>query len=243
MYKVLLSDNPWKFRNEKTGGNHTSGAVQKYPVMELGEIMALPVQSVMATPSVCFLWVPTSMKFSHGGPVLTSWGYAYKTSAYWDKQKLGMGFWFRNQVEELLIGIRGDFPPFGCQLPNIIHQPPGEHSAKPDEFYRLIETATGITSSRYNLEMFARRRVPGWAGIGNQVTGRTVQQDLLRLARAKRCPAVNLPGTPATDDTIPKLCMTCGGAVEEHAAAVIDAFASGHTALFLRGLGDQAAGR
>jgi N6-adenosine-specific RNA methylase IME4 len=93
-----------------------------------------------------------------------------------------MGFWLRNQVEELLVFTRGDVAPFRCQLPNIISLQPGEHSEKPEEFRRLIEDCTGKFSRRACIELFARKQVMGWTGIGHVATGRDIRDDLRRLA-------------------------------------------------------------
>lgn len=182
MIEIVYADPPWHFRNEKTGGSHKSGAGQKYPTMQLDEIQRLPVPAVTSHSSVLALWVPCSMKFSHGATVLDAWGYRYVTTVYWNKLRLGMGFWFRGQVEELLIGVRGDYPAFRCQLPNIISLQSTGHSEKPEAFRQLLEKATGTASSRRNLEMFARKTVPGWRGIGNQVTGNDIRTDLRLLA-------------------------------------------------------------
>ncbi len=185
-FELVMIDPPWEFTNKKTGGSHQSGASQKYPTMPLGAIQGLPVPAVCSYQTVLALWCPTRLKFSHGGPTMAAWGFGYETTIYWDKQRLGLGFWFRNQVEELLIGTRGDVEPFGCQLPNILHLPALEHSAKPEEFRKLIETATGKFSRRRCLEVFARKRVPGWTGIGNAVTGQDVRADLRDLALHER---------------------------------------------------------
>lgn len=182
-FDVIYADPAWKFQNEKTGGNHQSGASQKYPCMDLAAIQQIPVASVATRNAALFLWVPTRLKFSHGATTAHAWGFTnYETTIYWQKAKLGMGFWFRNMVEELLVFTRGDMAPFRCQLPNILTLPGGEHSTKPEEFRVMIETATGQISRRHCLEIFARRQVPGWVGVGNAVTGRDVRADLRRLA-------------------------------------------------------------
>lgn len=192
MFEIIYADPPWAFSDQKTGGGFVSGASQKYPVMPLSAIQQLPVQAICRANAVLFLWVPTSMKFSHGATVMNNWGFEYKTTIYWEKirkgRRMGMGRWFRNEVEELLVGVHGSVKPFGCQLPNIVHAPVEEHSAKPDAFYRLIESATGTALKSRNVEMFARKKEPGWTGIGNQVTGRTIQADLLHLARTSADP-------------------------------------------------------
>ena len=184
-FDVLYIDCPWKFTNAKTGGSHKSGSGQKYPVMTLQELCGLPVGSIAGPGSVAFIWVPTAMKFSHAPTVAHAWGFHhYITTIYWEKQRLGMGFWFRNMVEELLVFSReaGAVSPFRCQRPNTLHLPASEHSEKPEEFRKLIEEATGKISSRQCVELFARRQVPGWTRIGNQVTGRDIRTDLRLLA-------------------------------------------------------------
>lgn len=195
-FEVIYADPAWKFRNEKTGGNHKSGAAQKYPVMELADIKRLAVPSISTMNAVLALWCPTALKFSHGYTTALAWDFThYVTTWYWDKQKLGMGFWGRNVVEELLIFTRtqGCREPFMLQQPNmlhipeeeggpdpsmVLHQRAGEHSTKPEDFRKMIESATKIYSSRRNVELFARRVVPGWTGLGHVVTGNDIRNDI-----------------------------------------------------------------
>lgn len=196
VFEVHYWDPPWEFSNKKTGGNHTSGAGQKYPTLPLAAIQSIPVAAVATHSAVLFLWVPTRLKFSHGYTTAMAWGFPnYETTIYWNKVgRLGMGFWLRNQVEELLVFTRGDVAPFGCQLPNILSLPALEHSEKPEEFRRMIETATGKFSRRHCLEGFARKTVPGWTGIGNQVTGNDVRVDVKSLVLAGLAGRGNHPG-------------------------------------------------
>lgn len=78
---------------------------------------------------------------------------------------LGMGFWFRGQVEMLLLGIKGNVKAFRIQKPNFIQAKALRHSEKPEEFRRLIE----MTGLKPRLEMFARRKAKGWAVHGNEI--------------------------------------------------------------------------
>lgn len=185
-FDVVYIDPPWAFNQVKTGGTFTSGAAQKYPTMSLADICQLPIPAICEPTTALFLWVPTTLKFSHAARVLDAWAFDYITTVYWNKTRLGMGYWFRNQVEELLVCQRrgGSLEPFRCQLPNIISLPPGEHSTKPEEFRRLIEQATGKISRRQCVELFARKQVPGWTGLGNVTTGRDIRDDIRRIAAA-----------------------------------------------------------
>lgn len=203
MFQVLYVDPPWSFNNQRTGGNLKSGAVQKYETMELLDIHKLPIHSVLSPSSVLFLWVPTTLKFSHGWTTMQAWGFRYVTTVYWDKQRLGMGFWFRNQVEELLVGVRGDVRPFRCQVPNIIHHPVGEHSEKPKAFRSLIEQATGAPAWNRNLELFARRKAVGWTSSGNAITGQHVLADLRMLAGGDVLPGNGWDDAGPADPMVP----------------------------------------
>jgi N6-adenosine-specific RNA methylase IME4 len=84
-----------------------------------------------------------------------------------------MGYWLRGYTEHLLIGIRGNVPAFRNQHPNIIYAERGRHSAKPDASYALIETL----SQEPRLELFARRKRPGWHTWGNEVSNDVVVQN------------------------------------------------------------------
>lgn len=185
-FDVLYIDPPWDFDMKTTGGSFQSGASQKYPTMPVKEIVQLAVPAIAAPSAALFLWVPTALKFSHAGPVIHAWGFDYITTIYWEKTRLGMGAWFRNMVEELLVCQRrgGSLQPFACQRPNKLCLPSGEHSAKPEEFRKLIEDATGQISRRHCAELFARKTVPGWTGMGHFVTQRDIREDIKLAAAA-----------------------------------------------------------
>ena len=40
---------------------------------------------------------------------MQAWGFAYKASCIWNKDKIGKGYWFRTKHEFLLVGVRGRF--------------------------------------------------------------------------------------------------------------------------------------
>lgn len=192
MFRVLLADYPWSYDDEGTGGTQISSASSKYPVLQLPELFALPVTSVMQANWIGFLWITTPMKFEVGPRLLRALGLRYATTVYWHKTPgLGMGHWFRGNMEELIVGVSGDVPAFSCQLPNVIQHParwtqpngePSEHSQKPDVFHDLIEKATGEASSRRNLELFARREKPGWRTMGGDLSGLDIRAEIRQEA-------------------------------------------------------------
>jgi site-specific DNA-methyltransferase (adenine-specific) len=168
-YQVIYPDPPWAYDNKRTGGSLKSGAAQKYPVMTTAEICALPVPDLADKNSVCFLWATMPM-LPDAFEVLKYWGYKYKTGIVWHKTgRNGLGYWFRGEIEILLLGKRGKVKPFRCQLPNFIEHPVLGHSEKPEAFRRLIETAT--VGMEPKIELFARNKAPGWDAWGNEVDG------------------------------------------------------------------------
>ena len=85
----------------------------------------------------------------------------------WVKDKIGMGYHARNQHELLLIAKRGEMPPPapGQQPSSVIHADRNEHSAKPLEFYDIIEkNYLGIGK----IELFSRSARDVWDAWGNQ---------------------------------------------------------------------------
>lgn len=143
-----------------------SGAVQHYDTLSTAEICALDVQAIAERNSCAFVWATVPL-LDEGLQVLSAWGYKYKTALFWNKTgRLGLGYWFRGQVEVLLFGIRGKVPAFRSSLPNIVSAPVGRHSAKPQEFRKLIEQ---VTPDQARIELFAREQTQGWTAWGNEI--------------------------------------------------------------------------
>jgi site-specific DNA-methyltransferase (adenine-specific) len=179
-YQVILADPAWSYRNKKTGGHSRwakgrnglgaemkSGAAQKYDVMDTEDICALPVPDISSRNSCLFLWATTPL-LPDAFKVMEAWGFEYKTAIYWRKiMSLGMGLWFRGQVEVCLFGIKGNVPAFHCQHPNFLQTKAGIHSRKPKELFNIIGPC--IEDMNPKIELFARQRIEGWDCWGNQV--------------------------------------------------------------------------
>lgn len=171
-YKVIYADPPWKYRNTNTGGSMISGSAAKYPTMSLLEICTMNVRDI-ADPSgsVLFLWTTTPFLVDGSAPlVMKEWGFTPKTAIYWRKiMSLGMGFWFRGQVEVCLVGIRGKVKAFRCQKPNFIQSKVRAHSQKPEELWQLVEPELEKYKLSPRIELFCRGEPrPGWDGFGKE---------------------------------------------------------------------------
>jgi len=166
-YAVLYADPPWHFEvyNEESGIERAAG--NHYPTMSLEDICALPVLSLATPAAALFMWT-TVPHLRESFQVLDAWGFEYKTNIVWVKDKIGLGYFVRNQHELLLIATRGDMPtPLSANRPSsVITAPRREHSRKPDEAYALIER---MYPELPRIELFARQTRPGWARWGNEV--------------------------------------------------------------------------
>ena len=78
-----------------------------YPTMLTADIVALKVPA--AKDAVLFLWA-TSAMLPDAMSVMQAWGFTYKASCIWNKDKIGKGYWFRTKHELLLVGVRGTIP-------------------------------------------------------------------------------------------------------------------------------------
>jgi N6-adenosine-specific RNA methylase IME4 len=100
--------------------------------------------------------------------IMKSWGFKYKSCAVWDKEIIGMGFWFRGQHEILLVGTKGKFSPPAEELriSSVIKEKRTNHSKKPDKVRDLISS---WYPDMLKIELFARQASDGWDVFGNEV--------------------------------------------------------------------------
>ena len=161
-YNIVYADPPWRYDFAETSSREIEN---QYPTMELEDIKMLNVPS--ADNSVLLLWA-TAPKLKEAFAVMESWGFTYKTCAVWDKEKIGMGYWFRGQHELLLVGTKGACSP---PLPenrfsSVIREARTQHSKKPAIVQDMIEQM--FPNGKY-LELFCRVPRQGWAAWGNEI--------------------------------------------------------------------------
>jgi len=162
LYDIILCDPPWRYEHVKTN----SRAIEnQYPTMSLDEIKALNVPA--EENCILYMWA-TSPKLKEAMEVIEAWGFDYRSSAVWDKEKIGMGYWFRGQHELLLVAVKGkpSTPPEDKRYSSVIRSCRTEHSKKPEIVYEMIES---MFPYKKRIEMFARNTRYGWESWGNQV--------------------------------------------------------------------------
>jgi N6-adenosine-specific RNA methylase IME4 len=137
-----------------------------YPTMPLEAIKAMPVPDLADVG--CHLWLWTTNAFLRDGfDVMAAWGFKYLAPIHWIKPT-GCGNYVIHRTQTVLLGYKER-----CRFehkryfPNILApgNDPTRHSAKPKEFYELIEAV----SKPSRLELFARNKRENWDVWGNEV--------------------------------------------------------------------------
>lgn len=166
LFDVISVDPPWNYEgeNKKVTSFDSVGrrVANPYPEMTTEEIKKIELP--LKKDSIVFLW--TTHKFLPDAfEILKEWNLEYKATLVWNKEKMGMGAWFRMQCEFCLVGIKGK-PYFeNTKYRDILTEARREHSRKPDCFFSMIEE---ITLGR-RLEYFSREKRNGWEVFGNDI--------------------------------------------------------------------------
>jgi N6-adenosine-specific RNA methylase IME4 len=86
----------------------------------------------------------------------------------WDKEIIGLGYWFRNQHELLLVGSKGRFssPQPTLRVSSVLRERRREHSQKPGVIRQWISE---WYPTQAKLELFAREKTEGWDCWGNEL--------------------------------------------------------------------------
>lgn len=164
-FGVVLADPPWSFRTYGGANQAPARGAQPYSVMSMDALKALPVSDVAARDCLLFMWTVSHLQAA-AIDLAGAWGFKPVSVAFiWDKGKMGMGYWTRQEVEICHLFKRGKPRRIGKGVRQVIRTPRREHSRKPDEQYERIQAPAG---GPY-LEMFARQAWPGWTAWGNEV--------------------------------------------------------------------------
>ena len=157
---LIVIDPPWPYGTEYNA--ETRRVASPYPELDISELEKIDIPSA----DNCVLWCWATHKFIWDAKnLLEKWGFEYKLTLVWDKQKMGIGAWLRCQVEFCLLGIKGKPAWNLTNERDIISVPRREHSRKPDEFYKMAEKVSG---GQKKLDMFSREGKENWQGWGNE---------------------------------------------------------------------------
>lgn len=186
-YCTVLADPPWRQKAGPLTGDfgvgfavdgHRPSQDLAYPTMSLGQIEALPVNTLAAADAHLYLWV-TNRYVEHAHDVARAWGFTPSTLLVWAKETMGGGMGgdaFGISTEFLLFARRGSLPALNRYQRSWFQwkrryddrgKPMG--SAKPLESYGMIED---VSPGPY-VELFSRERRPrlGWDYWGDESIG------------------------------------------------------------------------
>lgn len=166
LFDVVSVDPPWPYEGESKNVTSFDAVGRRvanpYPEMSIEDIKK--IEMPLMDDAVVLLW--TTHKFLPDSfEILKEWGLDYKATLVWNKEKIGMGAWFRMQCEFCIVGIKGKPYWENTTFRDILNEPRREHSRKPDSFFEMIEK---ITMGR-RLEYFSREKRNGWEVFGNDI--------------------------------------------------------------------------
>jgi len=167
-YNIIYADPPWPHRS---GSRHK---VVPYPTMTIKQISRLPIDTLTQKNAVLLLWT-TDKYLQAAMQVMRCWGFEYKTVVFvWVKQSLHgclslmVGGWTVKCVELCLLATKGrPHKLLRCRsVPQLLTAKTRGHSTKPKEARERIEL---MFPKANKLELFARKKSPGWDVWGNEV--------------------------------------------------------------------------
>ncbi len=166
---VLVADPPWRYDFAETESRQIENQYPTADAEEIAKHLELPWAPKIADDCVLFMWA-TAPKLQEAFIVLDGWGFEYKTHAVWDKEKIGMGYWFRGQHELLIVATRGKkSPPEASNRFSSMFREKrdSKHSKKPQCVYEAIEA---MFPKDVKFEMYCREPRKGWEVGGNEST-------------------------------------------------------------------------
>ena len=171
-YGVIYADPPWDYKGQLqhagSDSGDTGGAIRHYSTVTSADLAALPVLDIAEDDCLLFLWA-TSPHLDQAISLGKAWGFEWATVAFvWDKGRVNPGFYTMSQCELCLVFKRGKIPqPRGARnVRQLVSEPRGPHSVKPDEVRHRIEQ---MFPQQAKIELFARAPAPGWDTWGDEI--------------------------------------------------------------------------
>ena len=171
-FSTIVIDPPWPISLAGSRKRrHQQKSTMPYRTLSLDEIASFPLKQ-LANPG-CHVYLWTTNKFLRQSfDVLEAWGVRFHLAMPLVKRS-GIvpcnGYVFGSEF--CLLGFFGKpMQPFlRCGRLNWLqtNPVPGKHSAKPDEFYQLVEEM----SPGPRADLFSRRKRDGWTCWGDSVQG------------------------------------------------------------------------
>lgn len=161
LFQTIVIDPPWDWGDEGDV-NQFGRAKPEYHTMPISEIESLPVNKIADDNCHLYLWV-TNRSLPKAFRLIEAWGFRYITCLTWVKPSIGMGNYFRGSTEQVLFAVKGSQMLKRRDVGTHFEAKRGDgHSAKPDEFYLLVESC----SYGPYIDVFGRKERDGWTVWG-----------------------------------------------------------------------------
>lgn len=160
LYDIIVIDPPWPYGTKYDPDGRR--AANPYPEMSLEQIAAIE----LPVSDNAILWLWTTHKFMrHSFELIDKWGFRDVAILTWIKDRIGLGSWLRSQSEFCIMAVKGKPVINLTNESTIINGSLREHSRKPDEFYKMVDS---LCIGR-KIDYFSREKRTGWAQAGNDV--------------------------------------------------------------------------
>lgn len=168
VYKTIYIDPPWP---ERGGGKIKRGADRHYSLMSVKAISELPIQKLADTDGChLYMWV-TNNFLEKGLDLVKKWGFTYITLITWNKDRIGLGQYYRGLTEHCIFATTKKKLPYKvidgkkAQGATGFYEPKTIHSRKPVKMREMIERV----SYEPRIELFAREIFDGWDCWGDEL--------------------------------------------------------------------------
>jgi len=191
-FDLLLCDPPWKYTQDNTGTNIAS---RHYGLMDQKDLNDLPVKDILNKKAAVLMWA-TGPKLDFAVETMKAWGLHYRGVAFvWVKTRKSDGVIINGQgvpptftkptTEFLLLGTTKKagrmIPLKKFNTAQVVLAPRGKHSEKPEVFREMVEKTFLEPYSK--IELFSRKKVPGWTTLGNEIDGMDIKETIKNLAQ------------------------------------------------------------
>lgn len=161
LFQTIVIDPPWDWGDEGDV-NQFGRAKPEYHTMPISEIEGMPINKIADDNCHLYLWV-TNRSLPKAFRLIEAWGFRYITCLTWVKPSIGMGNYFRGSTEQVLFAVKGSQMLKRRDVGTHFEAKRGDgHSAKPDEFYSLVESC----SYGPYIDVFGRKERDGWTVWG-----------------------------------------------------------------------------
>jgi N6-adenosine-specific RNA methylase IME4 len=161
-FRVIVVDPPWPYTSRADDATHR--AANPYPVESIEELKRKPIDELATKDAILWLWTTNAfMREAH--ELVEAWGFQAKSILTWVKDRMGTGDWLRGKTEHAVLAVRGKPIVTLSNQTTVIYGKLREHSRKPDEFYKLVESL--CPGSR--CELYGRQQRKGWTIHGSEI--------------------------------------------------------------------------